>query len=332
MIITRTPNRISFCGGGTDFPAYFQRFGGIVVGGSIDKYSYIHARYLPPYHTYKSRFVYSSTEQCIDNVSISHPAIRETVRYAGLSDPDSPGIEMLHASDAPAKSGIGSSSTFVVGLYHALCAMKGEFVGADELAAAAIEIEQKRLSESVGCQDQMWAAYGGLNVFRFHKSGYPTVQPLDLDQQHVNELRMHLMLFYTNIPRISSKVVASCKPQDSQLHSLVAMTNESIEAIQKKDWEVMGKNVDMSWRIKRSLSADVTSGKIDELHSAARLAGAFGAKLTGAGGGGSMLVVAPIEKHFDITMSLKRLNCLPIPFIFDFGGSRVIFSDRHGRA
>jgi D-glycero-alpha-D-manno-heptose-7-phosphate kinase len=300
------------------------------VGGAINKYSYITARFLPPFHEYRSRFVYSMTECCHHNSSVSHKAIRATLKHLGLAEPDSPGLEVLHASDLPGRSGTGSSSTFVVGLLNTLSALQGKLMLPYELTEAAIHIEQQLLGETVGCQDQTFAAHGGLNVIRFRVDGEICVEPLVLDANHVRELEAHLMLFFTKMPRTSSEVAQSYAPtlgqKAKEQFAMLRLAEQGIDAIYRRNWERLGHLIDQSWRIKAGLSDAVTNDTINRTYAAARLAGALGGKLTGAGGGGCMVLVVPPEKRQAVIQALPQ--AVHIPFGFDFGGSTVIFSDK----
>ena len=324
MLITRTPNRISLCGGSTDFPSHFLKFGGLVVGGAISHSVYLHVRKLPPFHTYKNRIVYSEIETNNAIGDIQHRAIRECLKYVGIED----GIEILHASDLPGKSGTGSSSSFVVGLLNALYGLKGERRSPDDLADAAIKIEQERLGEVVGCQDQIFAAHGGFNIVRFRRDGDIHVYPFLLNKSKLEALENHLLLFFTGIERISSHIAASYSPQVKQQFALMKLAEDSISAIEKEDFRKLGDVIDQSWRIKCSLSDKVANSHIHEMYAMARICGAWGGKITGAGGGGSILLVCPPEKHAQVIEGMQGKGCVPIPFNFDFQGSQVIFASR----
>ncbi len=332
MIITRTPVRVSFLGGGTDYPQWFSRHGGLVVGAAIDKYSYITARFLQPFHPYKSRVVYSAIECVQRNLYIQHRAIRAVLEHLGLTGEAAPGLEIFHAADLPGRSGTGSSSAFVVGLLNALSSLQGRWMLAWELAEAAIHVEQVRLGETVGCQDQTWAAHGGLNVIRFRPRGDISVLPLNLDGEQITRLEAHLMLFFTGISRTASEVAALYAPglgeRTREQWAMVRLAEEGIEAIYQGDYQRLGQLVDQSWRIKAGLADGVCTSEVSRLYAAARLAGAFGGKLTGAGGGGCLLLVAPPDRQSAIIKALEDQGALHVPFRFDFDGSVVIFADR----
>ncbi len=328
MIITRTPFRISFLGGGTDFPSWFNLHGGLCVGATIDKFNFITVRNLPPYHAYKSRVVYSKIETAVHNSDIQHGAVLETIRHLGMEEY---GLEILHAADLPGRSGTGSSSAFIVGLLNGLSSLTGMRMSPAELAAAAIDIEQRRLGETVGCQDQTWAAHGGLNTLRFREN-HTEVLPLAISTAKVRELESHLLLCFTGIQRTSSEIadqyVHTLASRTDAMWAMLRLAEQSIDAIHGSKWETLGKLMDQSWRIKCSLSDGVSNDAINRMYSLARLEGAFGGKIIGAGGGGCLLLVAPPEKHSGILNLLAGEGCVHIPFKFEHSGSSVIFCGR----
>lgn len=331
MIITRTPVRVSLCGGGSDLPGWSSKHGGLVVGGAVNHFSYLTARRLPPFHDYRIRLVYSGIETVNHVSDIAHRAVKACIEHLGVR---SDGLEIMHASDLPGRSGTGSSSTFVVGLLKALSGLQGRLMLPHELAAAAIEVEQTRMGETVGAQDQVFAAHGGLNALRFQQNGDIDVRPLVLSADHVNELESNLLLFFTNVPRTSSEISATYAPtigeKEREMFALMKLTGLAVDAIYQKKWDRLGDLIDQSWRIKSGLSAAVSTPAIAETYAAARLAGAWGGKLTGAGGGGCLLLVAPQESHSDIVGKMTARNCVHIPFRFSFSGSEVIFCDPNG--
>jgi D-glycero-alpha-D-manno-heptose-7-phosphate kinase len=330
MIITRTPLRISLLGGGTDYPTWFTKNGGLVVGGAIDKYCYVSLRKRPPFHEQKSLFVTRLIERVNTHAHVSNPVIRAALKYTGLGDDDAPGLEIIYQADLPARSGTGSSSSFVVGLLNTLYLFKGLHSWPNQLTTDAIAIEQKLLKETVGCQDQAWAAHGGLNSIHFRRSGDVNVYPLGISPTETEDLEKHLLLFFTGMARTSSEIAAEYAPQLTQKGTeqwaLYRMAEKGLDAILAHDHQRLGWLVDQSWRIKCSLSPKVCPPEVGKAYAAARLAGAFGGKLTGAGGGGCLLLVAPREKHEAIAQVLP--GYVRIPFRFDFEGSRVIFADR----
>lgn len=327
MIIARTPFRLSLLGGGTDFPSWYAKHGGLVVGGAVNLYCYILARHLPPFHPYKTRVVYSKIEQVQSNFDIEHRAVNAVVHYLGLGGV---GLEISHSADLPGRSGTGSSSSFVVGTLNALATLKGDLMLPCELMNAAVDIEQNALGETVGCQDQAFAAYGGLNTIVFHKAGGIQVFPLAVGAAQLADLEAHLLLLYTGITRTSSEVAATYAStlgeRGKAMWSLMNQTETGIRCIIKSDWKGLGRCVDESWRIKCDLSDKVCPPEVAKMYATARVYGAFGGKLCGAGAGGMLMLVAPPESHQGI------INALPgtvhVPFRFEFGGSRIIHFDR----
>jgi len=324
MIISRTPFRISFFGGGTDYPAWYRKHGGTVLATTIDKYCYLTCRYLPPFFEHRIRVVYSKVESCQTIDEISHPSVREVLRYLNINR----GVEIHHDGDLPARSGMGSSSSFTVGLLHALYALKGQMPGKQRLAQESIHIEQEILKETVGSQDQMSAAYGGLNIIEFSTTGEISIRPMTLTQERIEELNSHLMLFYTGIIRTASNVAESyvnnIENRKQQLRIMNDLLEESVNVLNNgKDIKGFGEMLHEAWQAKRSLSKKVSSSNIDEIYNMARSAGAIGGKLTGAGGGGFMLLFVPPEKQLKVREKLS--NLIYVPFKFEFFGSQIVF-------
>lgn len=330
MIITRAPVRISLLGGGTDFPSWFQQHGGVVVGGAIDKYSYVWVNGLAPYHPYKSRFVYSDIETVQKHADIDHRAIKACLRYMDMGD--GPGVEIHHIADLPSRSGTGSSSTFVVGLLHALAAFNCKHLTPGELANAAYVVENKVMGECVGCQDQCWGAHGGFRIIRFHKDGTIGAYPVDIPAVQLADLQSRLVLAFTGISRTSSEVaktyVPSLHEKVKEQMAMMRLAEEGIEAIYKADWEKLGRLLDNAWFIKRGLGEKVSSAAIDDLYATARVHGAIGGKITGAGGGGCLvLLMRDSSCRSGLERALTERGCTPIDFHFEHDGSQVIFAD-----
>lgn len=323
--------RVSLLGGGTDFKAWASRHGGLVVGGAVDKYSFVTARFLPPFHAFKTRLVYREIETVNAAAELNHKAARAVLEHLGLGDGR---LEIFHASDLPGRSGTGSSSAFVVAMLHAVGALTGRLMLPHELAQQAIRIERDVLGEAGGLQDQVWSAYGGLNVIRFRKDGEIDVRPMPLPADHVRELEDHLLLFFTGVSRTSAEVAATYAPalagRERDQFAMMRLAEAGAEAIHRKRWETLGNLVDQSWRIKAGLSAAVNPAVVNDLYLRARVAGAWGGKLTGAGGGGCMVLVAPPERRPGIVAALTAAGAVHVPFKFDFGGSQIIFSDKDG--
>ena len=324
MIITRTPFRMSYFGGGTDYPAWFRERGGAVLATTIDKYCYIPCRYLPPFFDHKSRILYSKVEVVDNNDQIEHPAVRGVLAQMGIKD----GIEIHHDGDLPARTGLGSSSAFVVGLLNALSALKNTMPTKMELAKAAIHIEQEVLRENVGCQDQMITSFGGLQRLDFEKNGEIRVTPMVVGRERLEELQAHTLLYFTGFSRIASQIVKEqlqrLPDKTLELSRMREMVDESISILLgKNNLDDFGRLLDESWSLKRGLSSKVSSPEIDEIYAMAKSAGALGGKLMGAGGGGFMMLFAPPQTHARIREKLKKF--LHVPFRFDNEGSRIIY-------
>jgi len=326
MIISRTPFRISFFGGGTDYPAWYLNHGGAVLATTIDKYCYLTCRYLPPFFEHRIRVVYSKIENCQTIDEIEHPAVREVLRYLGIDR----GVEIHHDGDLPARSGMGSSSSFTVGLLHALYALKGHMPGKQQLAAESIYIEQELLKETVGSQDQILAAYGGFNHITFLTNGEFSVRPITIAPERIKELNSHLVLFYTGIKRTASNIAESyvngIESRKRQLRIMGDLIEESICILNNgQDLSGFGELLHEAWQIKRSLSAKVSNSYVDEIYDQAISAGAIGGKLTGAGGGGFLLLFVPLSRQSQVREALAKL--IYVPFKFEFSGSQIIFLD-----
>jgi D-glycero-alpha-D-manno-heptose-7-phosphate kinase len=324
MIISRTPFRISFFGGGTDYPAWYRHHGGRVLAAAINKYCYISCRYLPPFFEHRFRVVYSKIEDCLRLDEIRHPAVREALRYVGVDQ----GVEIHHDGDLPARSGIGSSSSFAVGLLNALYALKGSMATRWDLAREAIHIEQNVLREAVGSQDQVLAAHGGLNQVEFLRNDEILVTPLTLPASRIQDLNAHLMLFFTGISRTASLIaqtyVEDLASKERQLHDMAAMVDEGIRILSgRDDIAAFGQLLHEAWVAKRSLDRSISTTFVDDLYAAAREGGAIGGKLLGAGGGGFMLLFVRPEHRARVRERLGQL--IHVPFSFDFSGSRIIF-------
>lgn len=329
MIITRTPFRISFFGGGTDYPAWYQEHGGVVLATSIDKYCYISCRCLPPFFEHKYRVVYSRIENCKTVDEIEHPSARAVLNYMGCDT----GIEIHHDGDLPARSGLGSSSSFTVGLLNALTALKGNHIANHELACKAIHIEQNIIKENVGSQDQISAAYGGFNRIEFLRDGSIRVDPVILRQQRLEEFQNHLMLFFTGFSRYASDIARSkidnMKNRTAELHRMKEFVHEAIRVLQDDTpIQELGELLDQNWKYKRSLSDMVSNPDIDRIYEAAKQAGAIGGKLLGAGGGGFMVFFVRPELQTKVREALGHL--IHVPFRFENNGSRVVLYQPQG--
>lgn len=324
MIISRTPFRISFFGGGTDYPEWYREHGGAVLSTTFDKYSYISCRELPPFFDHKHRIAYSKLEYVNEANEIEHPAIRGIFNELNISK----GMEIHCDADLPARSGLGSSSSFVVGMLQALKAQEGEYVSKDWLAKEAIRMEQSVLGECVGSQDQIAAAYGGFNFIEFKKGGDFVVNPLDVSKERLEELNSHLLLFFTGFSRIASDIakskVANFMNRQDELLAIRGQVDEAMDIlVSPRDISEFGYLLDKAWLLKRNLSEKVSSSQIDGIYSRAKIKGALGGKILGAGGGGFMLLFATPDKHVNIIESLKEL--IYVPFKFEDTGTKIIY-------
>jgi D-glycero-alpha-D-manno-heptose-7-phosphate kinase len=330
MIITRTPFRISFFGGGSDYPAWYREHGGAVISTTIDKFCYITCRLIPPFFEHKHRIVYSFIENVREIEEIKHPSVKAVFQWANIED----GLEIHHDADLPARSGLGSSSAFTVGLTHALYGLRGQMVSNNILAKDAIHIEQDLIGESVGSQDQIAAAYGGFNRIDFHRDNSFSVQPLILPTPRRDELASHLMLFFTGFSRIADKIakskIANMKIHQAEIFRIREMVDEAISILTNSGTKIeeFGKLLDQSWKYKRALSKQVSTLEIDHIYDQAMLAGAIGGKILGAGGGGFMLLFVRPENQPAVRERLK--NLVHVPFNFESSGSRVVVYQPNG--
>jgi D-glycero-alpha-D-manno-heptose-7-phosphate kinase len=326
MIITRTPFRISFFGGGTDYPVYYKEHGGAVLSTTINKYCYITCRYLPPFFDHKFRVRYTNKEETQTVEEIKHPSVRECLKFVGIKE----GIEIVHTGDIPAMSGIGSSSSFTVGLLNALYALQGKLVTKRKLAFDAIHVEQNMIEENVGSQDQTAAAFGGFNKIEFGgKKDGVFVQSVTLNGEKLDYLQNCLLFYFTGFPRFASKIaeeqIRQTPKKIRELNSMHEMVDDAINILSGRleDLNNFGKLLHKSWMIKKQLNKFITNHEIDEIYEAALQAGALGGKLCGAGGGGFLLLFVPPENQSKVRERLKTL--LLVPFRFENLGSHVVF-------
>lgn len=331
MIVSKTPFRISFFGGGTDYPEWFTRHGGAVVSTAINKYCYISIRKLPPFFEYRHRVVYSRIELVRDIADIEHPVVRAVLTDKKIED----GTEIHHFGDLPARSGLGSSSSFTVGLLNAVHALRGRMVPKSTLAKEAIRVEHQLLKENVGWQDQVVAAYGGLNRIEFSQSGEFTVSPLIIRPRRARELENSIMLFFTGISRFSSEVakelVDNLYDRTSELDALRGMVDEGIAILQDESRTLaeFGRLMDESWKVKRRLAAGMSNSRIDEIYDAAIAAGASGGKLMGAGGGGFFVFIVDPERRQAVREKLKEL--IHVSCKLDHNGAEIdVFDPENG--
>ncbi len=324
MIITKTPFRISFFGGGTDYPVWFREHGGAVLSTTINKYCYITCRPLPPFFDYKSRIVWSHIEMVKNHDEIVHPAVRGILKHFNFNE----GVEITHNADLPARTGLGAGSSFVVGLLQALHSLQGTLLSKEELAKMAIATEQDVLRENVGCQDQIAAAFGGLNKIEFDKQGGFHISPVTLLQEKLQILKNHLMLIFTGFSHTASDIAAeqikTTSQKEQELRTMQQMVDEALKILHSdQDLSDFGRLLHESWQLKRTLTDKISTPKIDQIYETAREAGALGGKLLGAGGGGFMLMFVKPEKQPVVRTALRGL--LEVPFDFENAGTQVIF-------
>ena len=324
MIISRTPFRMSLFGGGTDYPDWYLENGGMVLGATIDKYCYLSVRYLPPFFEHKHRVVWSEIELVNNIDEIRHPAVKAILEEMKFIR----GLEISYNADLPARSGLGSSSAFTVGLINALTALRGKMISKKALAQDAIRIEQEVIGEAVGSQDQIWAAYGGLNKIEFQKDGKFSISPIIMGEKNYLSLESSLMLFFTGFsrvaPLIAQKKIDNFKNKEEELNMLSTLASSAASSLQDKNYDIkkIGELIHEAWILKRELAEGVTTKEIDEIYKEGLLAGALGGKILGAGGGGFILFVVPPENQANLQKRLSKL--VHVKFNFDSAGSNIV--------
>ena len=323
MIITRTPFRMSFFGGGTDLPAFFNEHGGAVISTTFDKYCYVNVRHMPPFHPYISELVHNRFERVNNIEDIEHPLIRECMRLHDIHE-----IRLTYEGDLPARTGLGTSSTFAVGMLNAFCALKGKMMSKRQLAKEAIHVERDILQEHGGWQDQVAAAFGGLNRIDFRDNNF-SVHPIIIHPDRKKELNENLLLFYTGVQRFSSEIQRDtfAKPVDKtrQLLDMLALVDEAEKILTDKNTclNELGKLLDATWKLKRGTGSKVSNGAIDDIYNTALDAGALGGKLLGAGGGGFLLFYCEKAKQQSLINTLEKL--MVVPFNFENEGTQVLY-------
>jgi D-glycero-alpha-D-manno-heptose-7-phosphate kinase len=330
MIISRTPFRVSLFGGGTDFPSWYRRHGGAVLGMAINKYTYLTVRRLPPFFEHKHRIAYSRIEQVKEIDQIEHPAVRAIFSELAITE----GLELHNDADLPARSGLGSSSAFTVGLLNVLSALRGRLLSKRELALEAIRIEQEVIGEAVGSQDQVWAAYGGFNRIDFRVDGAIDVRPLIIPPERAGQLLDSLMLFFTGFSRFAVEIeqtkIKNIDKTEKQFHELRELVDEAEMILGDGDRSIteLGRLLHEGWLRKRSLAAGVSTEAIDEIYQAALSAGATGGKLLGAGGGGFILFQVPTENRQRVRERLASL--VEVDLGIDRSGSTIVMYEPDG--
>jgi D-glycero-alpha-D-manno-heptose-7-phosphate kinase len=324
MIITRTPLRISFFGGGTDYPVWYREHGGAVLATAIDKYCYITARWLPPFFEYHSRVTYSKMENVHSNSSIDHPSVRACLQFMRINE----GVEINHIADLPARTGLGTSSAFTVGVLLGLYALKNQMRDKHGLVADAIHVERELLQEAVGSQDQVSTAHGGFNRINFNQNDSIDVKRVLTSPGRLAELEQHLALYFTGFSRIASEIaqeqVQATPGKKTELETMHQMVSEAEDIVtnRSRSLDEFGRLMHEGWKIKRSLTKKISNNNIDQIYEAGLGAGALGGKLLGAGGGGFMLFFVPPERREELRTRLKKLLC--VPFSFNDRGSHVV--------
>jgi D-glycero-alpha-D-manno-heptose-7-phosphate kinase len=330
MIISRTPFRISLFGGGTDHPAWYRQHGGSVLGTTIDKYCYISMRILPPFFEHRHRIAYSKIETVKEIDEIQHPAVRAVLQQLDVKD----GLEIHHDGDLPARSGLGTSSAFTVGMLNAVHALRGQMVPARQLALDAIRIEQDVLKETVGSQDQIWAAYGGTNTIDFLPDGTFQVTPVIMSEGRRKELRASMALYFTGFSRDAASVeaqkIVNFVGRQPELQAMAALVPEAVDMLrdERRPIAEIGRLLHEAWRLKRRLADVVSTPKIDEIYEAGRSAGAIGGKLLGAGGGGFMLFLVDPAQRPALRERLKKLTEVSVEI--GSPGSKIVVYEPSG--
>lgn len=322
MLISRTPFRISFLGGGTDFEAYFKEYGGSVLSTTIDKYCYVTIRQLPALFDYKNQFTYSKIERFNSPDEVEHPIVREALKYIRTYN-----VQINYDADLPARSGLATSSAFAVGLLNGLHHYKNETISKMDLAKEAIYLEQNLCREAGGMQDQIAVALGGFNRINFSASGYE-VLPMDIPVTRKEDFSKHLMLFFTGFTHLSAEIALdqsqNISSRLSELHEMKALVDEGVKILSGTgDLNEFGKLLNSNWKLKRTLSGKITTDFIDDAYNAALKAGATGGKLLGAGGGGFMLFYVEPDKREHVKKALSGL--LYEPFKFEQDGTKIFY-------
>lgn len=325
MIITRTPYRVSFFGGGTDFPDYYREHGGAVISSSINRYSYIQCRILPPFFDHRYRIRYFQTERVGSIDEIQHPSVRECLRY--LKFPHD--LEMLHSGDIPAMSGVASSSAFTVGFLLSLHGLGGKMVTKRELAEQAIEVEQKWIREHVGSQDQYATAFGGLNRIDFFQNGHIQLSPILISAERQRQLQDRLLFCFSGQSRVSSEIQADHVARLGDIKTELKEMRALVDVAQKllgggeRELDDFGRLLDTAWKLKRRFSAKISNSNLDNMYEAAMRSGALGGKVCGAGGGGFMVFYVPPECRAAVEKALE--TALIVPILMENLGAHVVF-------
>ena len=325
MIITRTPFRMSFFGGGTDLPEFFREHGGAVISTTFNKYCYVSVRHLPRFFDYTSKITYSQIEYVKGVNEIQHPAVRESMKYLDMHE-----LIIQYDADLPARTGLGTSSSFAVGMLNAFHALKGKYADKKRLADEAIHVERDLCCEAGGWQDQVAVAFGGLNRIDFTPEGY-RVSPVIISPERKQALNRNLMMFFTGFSRMSAEIQSDTKQhihdKTRQLLEMKQLVDEAEKILidRHSDLDEFGRLLDVTWKLKRQTGSRITTEGIDSLYSRAMNAGALGGKLLGAGGGGFLLFYVPEDRQAKVSEELADL--LSVPFEFENNGADIIYYD-----
>ena len=323
MIITKTPFRMSFFGGGTDMESFFREHGGAVLSTTFDKYCYVNVRHLPRFFDYRTELSYAKIERVTDVEQIAHPAVRNAMKMLDMHE-----IRLTYEADLPARSGLGTSSSFAVGMLNAFYALKGKYADKKKLADEAIYLERELCAEAGGWQDQIAAAFGGMNRIEFNKDGTYDVKPIIIHPDRKKQLNNNLLMFFTGFTRFSSDLQKANQTgydeKVKQLQQMYTLVDDAERVLEDKhsDLDEFGRLLDHTWRLKRQTGGAITTNSIDALYEKGITAGALGGKLLGAGGGGFLVFYVQPEKQDAVKEAMKDL--LYVPFKFEDGGTRVI--------
>lgn len=322
MIITQTPFRMSFFGGGTDIPEFYLENGGAVLSTTIDKYCYVNVKHLSPFFDYRTEIVYSRIERVDQLEKIEHPAVREAMKYLDMRD-----LRLTYEADLPARSGLGTSSSFAVGMLHAFYGLKGKYVSKRQLADDSVYLERTLCNEAGGLQDQIAASFGGFNKITFGPDGY-VVKPVILPAQRKQELNDRLMLFFTGFSHFSAEIqtgtIQVIQNKRAQLTEMLQLVGDAEKIlVSKGPLDDFGRLLDWTWKLKRGITDKISTSSIDTLYDQALNAGALGGKLLGAGGGGFLLFYVQPEYQRQVRQALSHL--MYVPFRFENRGSTIIF-------
>ena len=323
MIITKTPFRMSFFGGGTDLEEFFREHGGAVLSTTFDKYCYVNVRHLPRFFDYKNRVTYSKIELVKETSDIDHPAVREAMKMLDMHE-----LALAYDADLPARTGLGTSSSFAVGMIQAFYALKGKYIDKKRLACDAIKLERELCHEAGGWQDQIAAAFGGLNRIDFFGNSFE-VHPIIIHPDRKTELHDNLMMFFTGFSRFSAEIQTETKAhlndKTKQLLEMKSLVYEAEHILEDKhsDLDEFGRLLDYTWKLKRQTGSKISTGSIDNMYKKAINAGALGGKLLGAGGGGFLLFYVVKDKQESVRRAMQGL--LEIPFQFENTGSEIIY-------